>query len=110
MDYFATKPVTFKRSTLPQLETATSLTVTSAALAYSVATKPVTVKRATFPPLETVTSPTLTTAAAAYYVNRQPQTLRWWSCLENGPLRPIRVSGRLAWPTAEIKKLMGVAA
>lgn len=68
------------------------------------------VTQSIFPSLETVTSPTVNTAAAAYYLNRQPQTLRWWSCLENGPLRPIRVSGRLAWRTAEIKKLMGVEA
>lgn len=74
------------------------------------ANRPVTDKSSIFPPLESVTSPTLTTAAAAYYLNRQPQTLRWWSSLELGPLRPIRVSGRLAWPTAAIKKLMGVEA
>lgn len=110
MDYFATTPVTVKRSTLLPLETVTSPTVTTAVLDYSLATEPVTVRRLTFPPLETVTSPTVNTAAAAYYLNRQPQTLRWWSSLENGPLRPIRVSGRLAWPTADIKKLMGVAA
>lgn len=48
------------------------------------------------------------TAATAYYLNRRPQTLRGWACLENGPLRPIRIMGRLAWPVAEIKALMGV--
>lgn len=74
------------------------------------ANQPVADKSSTFPPLEKVTSPTVSTAAAAYYLNRQPQTLRWWSCLENGPLRPLRVSGRLAWRTADIKKLMGVEA
>ena len=63
-----------------------------------------------FPPLEAITSPTVSTPAAAYYLNRQQQTLRCWSSLENGPLRPIRVNGRLAWRTSEIKKLMGVAA
>lgn len=29
--------------------------------------------------------------------------------MENGPLRPIRVHGRLAWPVAEIRRLLGVA-
>jgi hypothetical protein len=48
------------------------------------------------------------TASAAYYPNRRPQTLRGWACLENGPLRPNSVSGRLAWPVAEIKRLLGV--
>lgn len=63
-----------------------------------------------FPPLESVTRPTVDTAAAAHYTNRRPQTLRAWACLENGPLRPIRINGRLAWPIAEIKRLLGVPA
>lgn len=60
--------------------------------------------------LESISRPTVDTAAAAYYLNRRPQTLRGWACLENGPLRPIRISGRLAWSTAEIKRLLGVSA
>ncbi len=50
-----------------------------------------------FSPLEQVTRPTVPTDQAAHYLNRQPQTLRAWACLENGPLRPIRINGRLAW-------------
>lgn len=50
------------------------------------------------------------TATAAYHLNRQPQTLRGWACLENGPLRPVRVHGRLAWPVAELRRVLGVAA
>ncbi|TAK87091.1 MAG: hypothetical protein EPO09_18990 [Aquabacterium sp.] len=61
-----------------------------------------------FPPIESVTRPTVETAAAAYYLNRSQQTLRIWSCLESGPLRPIRVNGRLAWSVAEIKRVLGV--
>lgn len=49
------------------------------------------------------------TATAAYHLNRQPQTLRGWACLENGPLRPIRVHGRLAWSVAELRRVLGVA-
>ena len=49
------------------------------------------------------------TATAAYHLNRQPQTLRAWACLENGPLRPIRINGRLAWPVAELRRVLGVA-
>ncbi len=62
-----------------------------------------------FPPLETVTRPTVPTEAAAYYLNRQPQTLRAWACLETGPLRPIRINGRLSWPVAVIRRLLGVS-
>jgi hypothetical protein len=62
-----------------------------------------------FPPLESVTRPAVDTAAAAYYLNRQQQTLRGWACHEDGPLRPIRINGRLAWPTQKIRELLGVA-
>ena len=63
-----------------------------------------------FPTLESVTRPTVDTAAAAYYLNRRPQTLRIWACLENGPLRPTRINGRLSWSIAAIKQLLGVPA
>lgn len=64
---------------------------------------------ATFPPLETVTSPTVDTAAAAYYLNRKPQTLRGHACYGVGPIRPIRINGRLAWPVSELRRVLGVA-
>ena len=63
---------------------------------------------ATYPPLEEVTRPTVPTDQAAYYLARKPQTLRGWASLENGPLRPLRVHGRLGWPVAGIKSLLGV--
>ncbi len=59
-----------------------------------------------FPPLEQITLPTVPTDAAAYYLNRKPQTLRAWACLENGPLRPVRIHGRLAWHVSEIRNLL----
>ena len=62
-----------------------------------------------FTPLGLELRPTVGTAAAAYYLNRKPQTLRCWS-LTGHPIRPRRVNGRLAWPVAEIKKLLGVPA
>jgi hypothetical protein len=65
---------------------------------------------ACFTPLELENRPAVDTAAAAHYLNRRPQTLRGWACLENGPIRPIRVHGRLAWPTAELKRVLGVPA
>ena len=61
------------------------------------------------PPLEQVNKPNLKTEEAAHYLNRRPQTLRAWACLENGPLRPKRIHGLLAWNTAEVKALAGVA-
>lgn len=60
-----------------------------------------------FPPLDAVTSPAVPTIQAAHYLNRQPQTLRIWACRENGPIRPMRVNGRLAWRVADIKAVMG---
>ena len=48
-----------------------------------------------FPPLELVNRPAVDTAAAAHYLNRKPQTLRGWACMENGPLRPIRIKAML---------------
>jgi len=61
-----------------------------------------------FQPLTDVTRPNLKTEEAAFYLNRRPQTLRAWACLENGPIRPRRIGGLLAWPTAEVKTLCGV--
>ena len=63
-----------------------------------------------FPPLESVTRPTVETAAAAFYLNRRPQTMRGWACLENGPIRAIRINGRLAWPVSELRRVLGVSA
>ena len=63
-----------------------------------------------FPPLELVNKPNVDTAHAAYLLTRRPQTLRAWACLENGPLRPVRINGRLAWPVAELRRVLGVPA
>lgn len=62
-----------------------------------------------FPPLEQVTRPTVPTEQAAYYLNRRPQTLRGHACKEDGPIRPIRINGRLAWPVSELRRVLGVA-
>ena len=64
---------------------------------------------AKFPPLELENRPAVDTAAAAHYLNRKPQTLRGWACMENGPLRPIRINGRLAWNVSELRRVLGVA-
>lgn len=62
-----------------------------------------------FPALETITSPAVCTAAAAHYLNRRPQTLRGWACLENGPIRPIRINGRLAWKIEDLRRVLEVS-
>lgn len=64
---------------------------------------------APFPPLDRETRAALDTETAAFHLNRSAQTLRLWACKECGPLRPLRVNGRLAWRTAEIRRLLGVA-
>lgn len=48
----------------------------------------------------------VTTEQAAKVLNRAPQTLRKWACLECGPIRPIRINGRLAWPLEELDRLL----
>jgi len=49
----------------------------------------------------------ITTAEAARHLNRAEQTLRVWAMREDGPVRPIRVNGRLAWPVAELRRILG---
>ena len=57
--------------------------------------------------LETRTA--LPTYEAAYHLNRAQQTMRLWAMREDGPLRPLRINGRLAWPVSELRRVLGVA-
>ena len=59
-----------------------------------------------FTPLELEQRTHVGTACAAYHLNRKPQTLRLWASMEQGPIRPLRVNGRLAWPVCKIKALL----
>lgn len=61
-------------------------------------------------PLEKETRVGVTTSEAAHHLNRSAQTLRMWACRENGPIRPIRINGRLLWPTADLRRLLEVSA
>lgn len=65
-----------------------------------------------FTPLELETRPTVDTAAAAHYLHLAQQTLRIYACRESGPILPRRIPGsaKLHWPTADIRRLLGVAA
>lgn len=59
-------------------------------------------------PLDRETRTALPTSEAASQLNRAEQTLRIWACRENGPIRPIRVNGRLAWPVDDIRRILGI--
>jgi hypothetical protein len=61
----------------------------------------------TFPPIELETRTTVSTECCAFHLNRKVQTLRAWACRGDGPIQPIRINGRLAWPAAEIRRLVG---
>lgn len=50
----------------------------------------------------------VSTNVMCYHLGRKAQTARGWACHENGPLRPTRVCGRLAWAVADIKRVLGV--
>ena len=60
-------------------------------------------------PLALETRSALPTAEAAGHLNRADQTLRLWAMTGTGPLRCRRINGRLAWPVACLKELLGVA-
>jgi hypothetical protein len=65
---------------------------------------------APFPPLELENRPAVGTEQAAYYLDREQQTLRGWACRTGtGPITPLRINGRLAWKTADLRRLLGVA-
>lgn len=59
-------------------------------------------------PLEQETRSAIPTSEAAGHLSRAEQTMRLWACRECGPLRPIRINGRLAWPVAELRRILGV--
>ena len=59
-------------------------------------------------PLAQETRTAVPTAAAAHHLNRSTKTLQLWACKDTGPIKPLRVGGRLAWPVADLKRLLGV--
>jgi hypothetical protein len=60
-------------------------------------------------PLELETRSALPTPEAAYHLNRAQQTLRLWAMRNDGPVKCLRIQGRLAWPVAELRRVLGVA-
>jgi hypothetical protein len=61
-----------------------------------------------FIPLDQESRTHVSTAVMCHHIGRKEQTARGWACHEDGPLRPIRVNGRLAWPVADIRRILGV--
>jgi hypothetical protein len=61
-----------------------------------------------FVPLDLEQRTHVDTSCAAHHLGRKAQTMRVWASTEQGPIRPIRINGRLAWPVAEIRQLLGV--
>ena len=62
-------------------------------------------------PLALETRTALPTPEAAGHLNRAQQTLRMWAMRDGtGPIRPLRINGRLAWPVSELRRVLGVPA
>ncbi len=51
-------------------------------------------------------SAVLATRDAAAALGKTQQTLRKWACLECGPVRPVRINGRLAWRAGDLLALV----
>jgi hypothetical protein len=64
-----------------------------------------------FVPLHLETRTHVSTAVMCRHLNRKEQTARGWASAETYPpgLKPLRVMGRLAWPVAGIRAVLGVA-
>lgn len=62
-----------------------------------------------YPPLQTTNQPAVGTAQAAFYLGRQQQTLRRWACTGAGAITPRNINGRLAWPVANLREVLGIA-
>jgi hypothetical protein len=61
-----------------------------------------------FVPLSSEARHSIGTDAAATHLGRAPATLRRWATSGDGPLIPIRVYGRLAWPVADLRRVLGL--
>ena len=49
---------------------------------------------------------TVDTAAAAALIGYKPNSLRRWACEGAGPIKPVRVNGRLRWRVKDLKALL----
>ena len=65
--------------------------------------------RQDYEPLERVTKPNVSTTKAAYYLDRKVDTLQKWARSGTGPIQPMRINNRLAWPVDQLKRVLGVS-
>ena len=74
-------------------------------------TRPAKVAPADFVPLHQETRSHVSTAVTGWHLLLQQQTLRAQACAESYDprLKPVRHAGRLLWPVAGIKAILGVA-
>ena len=59
-------------------------------------------------PLANERRATLPTSDTAAHLGRQAQTLRVWASKGTGPIKPLKINGRLAWRTADLRRLLEV--
>lgn len=59
-------------------------------------------------PLENERRVTLPTSDTAAHLGRQAQTLRVWASKGTGPIKSLKINGRLAWRTADLRRLLEV--
>ncbi len=55
--------------------------------------------------LDQETRTAIPTREAAHHLNRKMQTMHIWAC-KGGPIRPVRINGRLAWLVADLKSIL----
>ena len=63
-------------------------------------------KKPSITPLTKETRTAIPTAEAAAHLSRSQQTLRVWAMRGDGPIQPRRINGRLAWPVADLRRLL----
>lgn len=51
----------------------------------------------------------LSTSQAADLLARRPATLRRWASLGIGPIKPVRILGRLGWRAGDVAALLQVS-
>ena len=59
-----------------------------------------------FAPLESVSKPLLTISEVAHYLNRRPQTVRVWTSRDTAPIPVIRINGKPAFRTIDVRNLI----
>ena len=64
-----------------------------------------------FTPLDRESRTHVDTETMCWHLGFAHQTARLWACKETYPkgLKPVRMNGRMKWPVAAIRKILGVA-